>query len=182
MINNYLLQVFKNLNYLYSSDIRKEEIEKDVKRFFDAYTIEYMGKLNDFSDYLVVKRKMEKTRDEYTHLLEVIKKSVDTILKTIDKNIIDLKDISDFRKKYPDYVSIQDPTEAIEFYDNIDKEDPSDLGINITKSSKFIGVTRQTLSTWRKNEFKGFKRRQDQKVSKKELYYYFLSTLKRKVQ
>lgn len=179
MINPHLQQVFMNLNYLYNSGTKMEEIEKDVKKFFDAYTIQYLGQMKDFSDYSVVKRHMEKTRDEYTHLLQTIKSSVDKILTTLDKNVKEIKEVSDFSKDYPVYVSNQDPTDAIEFYDLLEKEDKDNKGFNFTKGAELLGISRQTLSSWVQDGLYGFKKN-SRKVSKEELYRYKLSNLIKK--
>ena len=170
MINPYLQQVFMNLNYLYNSGVKLEEIEKDVKKFFDAYTIQYLGQMKDFSDYSVVKRHMEKTRDEYSHLTQTIKKSVDNILSTLDKNVKDIKEVSDFSNDYPIYVSNQDPTDAIEFFDMIDN----------TKAANLLGISRGTLYNWLETSSNGFKKRSKKLITKEELYRYYLSTLIKK--
>ena len=180
MINPYLQQVFMNLNYLYNSGVKLEEIEKDVKKFFDAYTIQYLGQMKDFSDYSVVKRHMEKTRDEYSHLTQTIKKSVDNILSTLDKNVKDIKEVSDFSNDYPIYVSNQDPTDAIEFFDMIDKEDKEDKGFNYTKAANLLGKSRGTLYNWLETSSNGFKKRSKKLITKEELYRYYLSTLIKK--
>ena len=180
MINPHLQQVFMNLNYLYNSGVKMEEIEKDVKKFFDAYTIQYLGQMNDFSDYSVVKRHLEKTRDEYSHLTQPIKKSVEKILSTLDKNVKDIKEVSDFSNDYPIYVSNQDPTDAIEFFDMIDKEDKEDKGFNYTKSANLLGISRGTLYNWLETSSNGFVKRNKKLITKEELYRYYLSTLKKK--
>ena len=176
MINPHLQQVFMNLNYLYNSGTEMEEIEKDVKKFFDSYAMHYLGQMNDFSDYSVVKRHMEKSRDEYTHLLQTIKSSIDKILTTLDKNVKEIKVVSDFSKDYPVYVSNQHPTEAIEFYDEIEKEDKDNKGFNFTKGAYLLGITRQTLSGWVQKGLYGFKKN-SKNVSREELYRYKLSTI-----
>ena len=180
MINPYLQLVFMNLNYLYNSGVKLEEIEKDVKKFFDAYTIQYLGQMKDFSDYSVVKRHMEKTRDEYSHLTQTIKKSVDNILSTLDKNVKDIKEVSDFSNDYPIYVSNQDPTDAIEFFNMIDKEDKEDKGFNYTKAANLLGKSRGTLYNWLETSSNGFKKRSKKLITKEELYRYYLSTLIKK--
>jgi DNA-binding protein Fis len=169
-----------NLNYLYNSGVEMEEIEKDVKKFFDAYTIQYLGQMKDFSDYSVVKRHLEKTRDEYSHLTQTIKKSVEKILSTLDKNVKDIKEVSDFSNDYPIYVSNQDPTDAIEFFDMIDKEDKGDKGFNYTKAANLLGISRGTLYNWLETSSNGFVKRNKKLITKEELYRYYLSTLKKK--
>jgi hypothetical protein len=180
MINPNLQSVFMHLNYLYNSGVSKEEIERDVKRFFDSYTMEYLGKMKDFSDYSSVKRKMESTRDDYAHLLQTIKSSVDKILLTLDKNVKEIKEIKDFNEEYPFYVNNFDPVEALDFFDLLNKEDKEDKGINFTKGAELLKISRQTLSTWVSNELNGFKKKNSKKVSKQELYLYFLTTLENK--
>ena len=180
MINPYLQQVFMNLNYLYNSGVKLEEIEKDVKKFFDAYTIQYLGQMKDFSDYSVVKRHMEKTRDEYSHLTQTIKKSVEKILSTLDRNVKEIKEVSDFSNDYPIYVSNQDPTDAIEFFNMIDKEDKEDKGFNYTKAANLLGKSRGTLYNWLETSSNGFKKRSKKLITKEELYRYYLSTLIKK--
>jgi|LakMenE18May11ns_1017448.scaffolds.fasta_scaffold9846657_1 hypothetical protein len=180
MINPHLQQVFMNLNYLYNSGVKMEEIEKDVKKFFDSYTLEYLGQMKDFSDYSVVKRHLEKTRDEYSHLTQIIKKSVETILSTLDRNVKEIKEVRDFSDDYPIYVSNQDPTDAIEFFDMIDKEDKEDKGFNYTKSANLLGISRGTLYNWLETSANGFVKRTKKLITKEELYRYYLSTLKKK--
>ena len=180
MINPHLQQVFLNLNYLYNSGVEMEEIEKDVKKFFDAYTIQYLGQMKDFSDYSVVKRHLEKTRDEYSHLTQTIKKSVEKILSTLDRNVKEIKEVSDFSNDYPIYVSNQDPTDAIEFFDMIDKEDKGDKGFNYTKAANLLGISRGTLYNWLETSANGFVKRTKKLITKEELYRYYLSTLKKK--
>ena len=120
---------------------------------------------------------MEKTRDEYSHLIQTIKKSVDKILSTLDKNVKDIKEVSDFSNDYPIYVSNQDPTDAIEFFDMIDKEDKEDKGFNYTKAANLLGISRGTLYNWLETSSNGFKKRSKKLITKEELYRYYLSTL-----
>jgi len=173
MIDQRLQSIFMNLNYLYESEVTEEEIEKDVKKFFDAYTLSYLGLIKDFSDYSVVKRKMIKTRDEYCHLLQTIKVSIDKILLTLDKNVDGIKETFEFRKEYPIYVRLNHPKEAIKFFEKIDKEDIENKGFSYSKASKLIGISRQTISNWSKKGINGFTFKGELKVSKQELYDYY---------
>jgi hypothetical protein len=74
-------------------------------------------------------------------------------------------------------VKSKHPKEAIKFFDKLDKED---LEYTYSKAGELLGLTRQTIGTYVKNDSHGFRNTGKKKVTKMEIYNYYVEYLCKK--
>jgi hypothetical protein len=175
MINQHLLSVIQNLNYLIDSGYTEEEIDQDIHRFFNSYTMEYLGKMKDFSDYTIIKEKIRNTGKNLKSLMNSISKSVDNNIDTLRDNVHDLSELQNFRKSYPFYVKKDHPKEALKFYKELEEET-----YNLTRAGKLLSRTRHTIKRFQENNLNGFIDRGDNRVTKQEVYLYYVASIIKK--
>ncbi len=169
--------IFNQLAYMVNAGkIDIEQIEHDV----DVYVKHYTGIQLSVSPERTknIKNNLKGMRDTMSLLMKSIITSLNKQIDYFDELKSTLSDIQDFTAKYPFYVKPRHPKEAIKFYDNKlinEKEEITQI-----KAGELLGLSRQTIGTYIKNESHGFRNTGNKKVTKMEVYNYFVEHLCKK--
>jgi predicted transcriptional regulator len=174
--NRQLELLLLNLTYLVNEgEIDTDEIEHDVEVYVRTQTGIQLSVSPEHTK--MIKEKLKGMRDITSHTLKSIINSFNKQIESIDDMKKDFKDIQDFRSKYPFYVKIKHPKESIKFFDKLDKEE---VEYTYSKAGELLGLTRQTIGTYVKNETHGFRNTGKKRVTKQEVYIYFLENKTKK--
>jgi hypothetical protein len=169
--NKQLENIFTQLAYMVNvGDIDLEEIEHDVEVYVKHYTGIHLSVSPEHTKN--IKQNLKGMRDIMSHLLKSIIISLNKQIDYFDDYKTTISHIQDFTSKYPFYVKPRHPKEAIKFYDNKLKDENDD--ITQTKAGELLGLTRQTIGTYQKDESHGFRNIGKKKVTKMEVYNYYV--------
>lgn len=116
------------------------------------------------------------TYDQMANFRNWVKQFMDEVITVTNQVISNLgnmqkkmQEVRVFREDFPEYVKINDPQEAIEFYNGLDKD-----WYTYNEAAKLIGISRQTLSKYAKNHEYGFSLSGEKAgVSKQQIYFYY---------
>jgi DNA-binding XRE family transcriptional regulator len=175
--NTHIESVFNSLDSVFNTIKTDMEIEKEVLNFFDYQIMKHIG-INHRIDYKQIIDRTREVSNRYNKILLILKKTTDSYIKTIENSIRDSQRKDEFQYSYPKFVSPNDPSDSIKFYNKIKKLDKG-TGFTIIKGAELIDVSRQTLSKWIKEEKFGLKRKKNNKISIQELYVCHLHILKK---
>lgn len=170
--------IFIQLAYMVNAgEIDIEEIEHDV----DVYVKHYTGiNLSVSPEHTKnIKNNLKGMRDIMSHLLKSIITSLNKQIDYFDELKSTISHIQDFTAKYPFYVKPRHPKEAIKFYDNkltYEKDEITQI-----KAGELLGLSRQTIGRYVKDESHGFRDTGKKKVTKMEIYNYYVEYLCKKI-
>lgn len=169
--NKQLENIFTQLAYMVNvGDIDLEEIEHDVEVYVKHYTGIQLSVSPEHTKN--IKQNLKGMRDIMSQLLKSIIISFNKQIEYFDDYKTTISHIQDFTSKYPFFVKPRHPKEAIKFYDNKLKDENDD--ITQTKAGELLGLTRQTIGTYQKDESHGFRNIGKKKVTKMEVYNYYV--------
>jgi predicted transcriptional regulator len=175
--NKQLENIFVQLAYMVNSgEIDIEEIEHDVEVYVKHYTGIHLSISPEHTKN--IKQNLKEMRDTMSHLLKSIISSLNKQIEYFDDLKSTLSHIQDFTSKYPFYVKPKHPKEAIKFYDNNLKDEKEEL--TYTKSGELLGLSRQSISKYVENETHGFRNTGKKKLTKMEVYNFFVEYLCKK--
>lgn len=175
--NKQLENIFTQLAYMVNvGDIDIEEIEHDV----EVYVLHYTGiQLSVSPEHTKnIKQNLKGMRDIMTHLLKSIIISFNKRIDYFDEMKSTISHIQDFTSKYPFYVLPRHPKESHNFFDNKLRDLEDD--ITQTKAGELLGLTRQSIGKYQKDESHGFRNTGKKKVTKMEVYNYYVEYLCKK--
>ena len=174
--NRQLELLLLNLTYLVNEgEIDTDEIEHDVEVYVRTHSGIQLSVSPEHTK--MIKEKLKGMRDITSYTLKSIINSFNKQIEGIDDMKKDIKDIQGFRSKYPFYVKIKHPKEAIKFFDKLDK---GEVEYTYSKAGELLSLTRQTIGTYVKNETHGFRNTGKKRVTKQEVYIYFLENKTKK--
>lgn len=175
--NKQLENIFTQLAYMVNvGDIDLEEIEHDVEVYVKHYTGIHLSVSPEHTKN--IKQNLKGMRDIMSHLLKSIIVSLNKQIDYFDDYKTTISHIQDFTSKHPFYVKPRHPKEAIKFYDNKLKDEKED--ITQIKAGELLGLTRQTIGKYQKEETHGFRDTGKKKVTKMEVYNYYVEYICKK--
>jgi hypothetical protein len=166
MTENSVHRLLYNIRYLAHEGLTEENITNDMNLFFESVVQTLLQNPVSFD---IVKDDLLLTRNESQMILNTIIKSINLQIEKLDTTLVGLEIVNDFRNKYPVYISINTPKEALAFFDNLDKEEYS-----YSEAAELLNLSRQTLSKYITEELHGFKLKSKKKVDRQEIYEYHI--------
>ena len=161
------------LRKISNAEAEKEDVDNSVKLFITSVIYPLLSSENTES---MVKNDLDNLIKTARLILNSIIEAANYEQSSIKKLKGGLKYVRDFRKKYPYYVQLDHPEEAIKFYNLLDKDEYTQLA-----AANLLNLTRQTISTYVKNGTHGFKSSNNSKmVKKEEIYNYYLKYIIKK--
>jgi predicted DNA-binding protein YlxM (UPF0122 family) len=168
-----IFRLIRSIILMSNDEIDENEIAELVNKNLSPMALMNLSAPNSS---IVIKENLQRVIATSRLLLNSIIKESEAIIKDVDKQKNILKVINKFNEKYPFYVDLNAPKQAINFFDSLAQDEYS-----FTDASQLIGLSRQTISTYVKNELNGFSKYAGKnKVTKESIYNYYVNHIIKK--
>ena len=170
-MNNYEINdIIRKIKYLSNVVIEPEDISDEIKASLanEAFMVLQLP-----NSSIIIKDQLSRIIKTSRIILTTIINQAEITLSKVDDAKSGLSKIKKFREKYDYYVDYNAPKAALKFYDSLKKDE-----YTFIEAAPLINLTRQTLSTYVKNNVNGFASTKIKgKVSKEHLYNYYCKYL-----